>query len=58
MFYRIRNHIFNLDRVIDIHIRGDVIVINLDNGTNINISLIGIDSSKLMDKIQLDLQAL
>lgn len=58
MFYRIRNHIFNLDRVIDIHIRGDVIVINLDNGTNINISLNGIDGSKLMDKIQLDLRIL
>ena len=58
MFYRIRNHIFNLDRVVDIYISGGIITINMDNGTNINISLNGIDSSKLMDKIQLDLQTL
>jgi len=58
MFYRIRNHIFNLDRVVDIYICGDFIIINLDNGTNVNISLDGIDSSKLMNKIQLDLHTL
>ena len=58
MFYRIRNHIFNLNRVVDIHIKGDIIIICMDNGTNVNISLNGIDSSKLMDKIQLDLHTL
>lgn len=58
MFYRIRNHIFNLDRVIDIYIKGDIIIISMDNGTNVNISLNGIDSSMLMDKIQLDLHTL
>lgn len=58
MFYRIRNHIFNLDRVIDIHIKGDFVVINMDNGTNFNISLKDIDSSELMDKIQSDLHIL
>lgn len=57
MFYRIRNHIFNLDRVIDIHTKGDIITINMDNGTKVNISLNGIDSSELMDKIQSDLHA-
>ena len=56
MFYRIRNHIFNLDRVVDICIKGDFIMISMDNGANINISLNGIDSSKLMDKIQSDLR--
>ncbi len=55
MFYRIRNHIFNLNRVVDIHIKGDIIIINMDNGTNVNISLNGIDSSMLMNKIQSDL---
>ena len=58
MFYRIRNHIFNLDRVIDIHIEDDFIIINMDNGTNFSISLNGVDSSKLMDRIQLDLHTL
>ena len=58
MFYRIRNHIFNLDRVVDIHIKGDIIIINMDNGTNVNISLNGIDSGMLMDKIQSDLHIL
>lgn len=58
MFYRIRNHIFDLDRVIDIHIEGEFLVIDMDNGTNINISLNGIDGSKLMDRIQLDLHTL
>lgn len=58
MFYRIRNHLFNLDRVIDIHIEGDFIVINMDNGTNFSISLNGIDSNKLMDRIQVDLPTL
>ena len=58
MFYRIRNHIFNLDRVIDIHIEGDFIIINMDNGTNFSISLNGINSGKLMDRIQLDLHTL
>ena len=55
MFYRIRNHIFNLDRVIDIHIEDDFIIISMDNGINVNISIKDIDSSKLMDKIQSDL---
>ena len=58
MFYRIRNHIFNLDRVININIEGEFLVIDMDNGTNFSISLNGIDSSKLMDKIQLDLPTL
>ena len=58
MFYRIRNHIFNLDRVIDIHVEGEFLIINMDNGTNVNISLNGINSSKLMDRIQLDLHTL
>ena len=58
MFYRIRNHIFNLDRVVDICIKGDFIIISMDNGANVNISLNGIDSSMLMDKIQKDLQTL
>lgn len=58
MFYRIRNHIFNLDRVIDIHIEGEFLIINMDNGTNFSISLNGIDSGRLMDKIQLDLPIL
>ena len=58
MFYRIRNHIFNLDKVVDIHIRGDIIIISVDNGINVNISLNGIDGSKLMDKIQSDLHIL
>lgn len=58
MFYRIRNHIFNLNRVVDIHVKGDIIIISMDNGTNVNISLNGIDSSKLMDRIQLDLHIL
>lgn len=55
MFYRIRNHIFNLDRVVDIHIEGEFLIVNMDNGANINISLNGIDSGMLMDKIQSDL---
>jgi len=55
MFYRIRNHIFNLNRVVDIHVKGNIIIISMDNGTNVNISLDGIDSGKLMDKIQSDL---
>ena len=58
MFYRIRIHIFNLDRVIDIHVEGEFLIINMDNGTNVNISLNGINSSKLMDRIQLDLPTL
>lgn len=58
MFYRIRNHIFNLDRVIDIHVEGEFVVINMDNGTNFSISLNGIDSNKLMDRIQVDLPTL
>ena len=58
MFYRIRNHIFNLDRVIDIHIEDDFIIIDMDNGTNFSISLNGINSSMLMDKIQADLRTL
>ena len=58
MFYRIRNHIFNLDRVIDIHVEGEFLVIDMDNGTNFSISLKDIDSSMLMDKIQSDLRIL
>ena len=58
MFYRIRNHIFNLDRVIDIHIKGEFLIVDMDKSANVNISIKDIDSSKLMDKIQSDLHTL
>lgn len=55
MFYRIRNHIFNLDEVTDIHISNGHIIVDMKNKISYNICSGTIDMNALMDKIQDDL---
>ena len=56
MFYRIRNHIFNLNEVTDIHINnGHIITVDMKNKISYNIYSGTIDLNDLMDKIQKDL---
>jgi len=57
MFYRICNHIFNLNEVIDIRItrEGDIIV-DLKNNNRYIICSGTVDVNALMDKIQKDLE--
>ena len=57
MFYRIRNHIFNLNEVTDIHIDNDgYIIVDMKNKCSYTISSGTIDLRDLMDKIQKDLE--
>lgn len=55
MFYRIRNHIFNLNEVIDIRAENTYIVIETKENHQYIIPVDGINVSALMDKIQNDL---
>ena len=56
MFYRIRNHIFNLNEVTDIHINnGHIITVDMKNKISYNIYSGTVDLNDLMDKIQKDL---
>ena len=56
MFYRIRNHIFNLNEVTDIHIDSGHIIVDMKNKISYNIYSGTVDLRDLMDKIQKDLE--
>ena len=56
MFYRIRNHIFNLNEVTDIHTnKNGYIIVDMKNNSRYIIPATNIDINALMDKIQKDL---
>ena len=57
MFYRIRNHLFNLNEVINIRIADEFIKVNTKDNREYTIPCYDINVNALMDKIQKDLTA-
>lgn len=57
MFYRIRNHLFNLNEVINIRIADEFIKVNTKDNREYTIPCYDINVNALMDKIQNDLTA-
>lgn len=56
MFYRIRNHIFNLDEVVSIHIGNDgYIRVEMKDNSKYIINSEAVSVNALMDKIEKDL---
>lgn len=55
MFYRIRNHLFNLNEVINIRVADDFIKVDTKDHHEYVIPCYDINVKALMDKIQKDL---